>query len=1340
MNLWQYDEQELRFHDGRLILRGENGSGKSKALEVLLPFLLDADLSPHRLDPFQGQGRSMRWNLLEGGRHENRVGYVWLEFGRRRAASEGSGEVFVTLGCGLRASRRTAGVDAWYFLSEQRVGEELVLLTPDRQPLTLKQLRLVLGEVGTVYRSASEYRDEVDKHLYDLGADRFAALRHLLLQLRRPQLSEKLDPDKLSDLLTTSLPPIEEDLISELAELFERLAHHEKELARLRSAAAAVEAFLGIYRDYSRGVGRGRADAVRRNESRYQAKSIAVRATEDEATSLHDELTKLERRQEELGAARDVIRGEVRALEQSEAMKAAQALAAREDHTRTLEEQAARDERDAAGLAIEAEAQDRDHQAAREEELRRRDHLADPERRAGEGASGTGLDAVHESVVQKLGEDAVLLEDVARGSVRAAVRERREAAAELRTLAVEHEGVRQRFRRAEERRREADEQVRAAHERDGDARSAAQQESERLGEVLSEWVGSCRELELDDGELERLNEALLPVVARQTRGGGLHAVLGGLVTRRRDLLVADRTALAVRITGVEEERVAVVESRRRVAESRELGPEASRFRETERRERPGSPFYLLCDFADGVGESDRAGLEAALEAAGLLDAWVQPDGRLLDAETFDTVLVPHPLLGASRTLGDWLVPDRESTGVAMGVVEKLLASIAVGQIGSAVAAVIDVDGSYRLGPLVGRWTKPTAEHLGAAAREAGRRRRLSELDARLADLGAQASELETEDRFLVERLERLASEAAGAPQVAELERLRHAAAAAAADLVRRRGELTEAETAVAAARRQRDEARQQLEARAGELRLMAWLADLDGFGERLRDYEVRFEDLLRVTVVARHAALAATRAQERADTTRRRCDEATSRAARSRSEARSARAEVTAHQATVGVEVREVVERHAAAVHRREELDTAIETLRAAVMETREQRAVVAERQRHQKSELAELAERRREAANRLQRLVELGFLDLVLAAGEAPQEAAAEVPDEGSWSLRQALGVARTIARQTTEVDVSREVADRRSNRLMTRYRELEGEIGGDFQSRLDQEDELLVFRVTQHQRDHDGPELAGALRREIGEREGELAEDERELMRRILLGDVGDHLRGRLRQAHELVRRMNRLLAACPTASGMTLRLSWRPDEESASEVRRALELLLRDPELLTDDDRKELEGFFQARVDQTRREQALVPWREHLLAALDYRLWHRFQIERRMPGESSWGHLSRKSHAASSGGEKAVALHLPLFAAAAAHYESARPEAPRLILLDEAFAGIDSGMRGRCMALLVEFDLDFMMTSYDEWGCYEELPGVATYQLIRDPLAGGVEAIRFVWNGERLPEDDS
>jgi recombinational DNA repair ATPase RecF len=37
VNLWDYRDEEFVFADGRLVSRGPNGSGKTKALEVLFP-------------------------------------------------------------------------------------------------------------------------------------------------------------------------------------------------------------------------------------------------------------------------------------------------------------------------------------------------------------------------------------------------------------------------------------------------------------------------------------------------------------------------------------------------------------------------------------------------------------------------------------------------------------------------------------------------------------------------------------------------------------------------------------------------------------------------------------------------------------------------------------------------------------------------------------------------------------------------------------------------------------------------------------------------------------------------------------------------------------------------------------------------------------------------------------------------------------------------------------------------------------------------------------------------------------------------------------------------------
>ena len=98
------------------------------------------------------------------------------------------------------------------------------------------------------------------------------------------------------------------------------------------------------------------------------------------------------------------------------------------------------------------------------------------------------------------------------------------------------------------------------------------------------------------------------------------------------------------------------------------------------------------------------------------------------------------------------------------------------------------------------------------------------------------------------------------------------------------------------------------------------------------------------------------------------------------------------------------------------------------------------------------------------------------------------------------------------------------------------------------------------------------------------------------------------------------------------------------------------------------------------------------------------------------------------------------MPLFAGASSHYWSAHQHAPRLVLLDEAFAGIDDEARAGCMALIREFDLDFVMTSEREWGCYPELPGLAICQLIRREGMDAVLVTRWSWDGRERRRNEN
>lgn len=50
VNLFHYDCEEFCFCDGHLLLRGNNGTGKSKVLSLTLPFLFDANCDRHALN------------------------------------------------------------------------------------------------------------------------------------------------------------------------------------------------------------------------------------------------------------------------------------------------------------------------------------------------------------------------------------------------------------------------------------------------------------------------------------------------------------------------------------------------------------------------------------------------------------------------------------------------------------------------------------------------------------------------------------------------------------------------------------------------------------------------------------------------------------------------------------------------------------------------------------------------------------------------------------------------------------------------------------------------------------------------------------------------------------------------------------------------------------------------------------------------------------------------------------------------------------------------------------------------------------------------------------------
>ncbi|HEV2917958.1 MAG TPA: TIGR02680 family protein, partial [Actinomycetota bacterium] len=162
-NIWEYDIT-TRFvaRDGRLLLRGQNESGKTKAVEVSLPAVLDAILRAERLDPFGEQARTMRENLIGPHTDEDATvvaGYVWAEFGR---LTEQGQPQYQTAGYGVRASRNASGFTSWFFLTGLRPDLDLHLFV-DGRPRSQRELDEVLGPQGEVFGGHGDHRAAVNR-------------------------------------------------------------------------------------------------------------------------------------------------------------------------------------------------------------------------------------------------------------------------------------------------------------------------------------------------------------------------------------------------------------------------------------------------------------------------------------------------------------------------------------------------------------------------------------------------------------------------------------------------------------------------------------------------------------------------------------------------------------------------------------------------------------------------------------------------------------------------------------------------------------------------------------------------------------------------------------------------------------------------------------------------------------------------------------------------------------------------------------------------------------------------------------------------------------------------
>jgi len=1360
VNLWEYDAAEIWYADGRLQLQGANESGKSTLMTLTTLLLIAGDISSHNIDTLGQSDKRFRYYVEPTGHALDRRdasqpknrGWAWLEFG--------SGEEYFTLLLFAESRRADNALKVQWCTAHgaARVRDGIALANAGivAEPA---QFRDVPGFAA--HRSGTAYRDEIARTLYDRDTAWLDQLIRILRVVRTPQIGHRLDLRFLTSAFRVALPPLAEDEINQLADGWEQLQRLRDERDTTDQALAAVTEFTRYrWRPWADSVIRAAADPVTAAVSNLTGITRDEKSASDAVVNLTGEVAALDERIAAEQDARRIADAQREALRDSQAYQDAvsaslnaQQLGERADDA---EEHAERSGQ-RAGEAQRAIAPAQAHLGSAQ------DALGEAEREVGKAAGDLAGQAASVGLVDITAQylpnrDTERLRQAARLRVSAAAEARRrievhaKAVGALESAAEKARTARTRLQKAEleaaERERGVETAITAVAELLTGWAQALDERIRPPAELVESWTRRVSELTAADKPA--------PVLAAAASRDHLIPVRRPLDQRRARLdraltdNAAAQTSTKAQLTTVAAEQ-----------DPRPRDPEF-----WLRRERPegvsadGAPLWRLVETAEEGAPV--AQLEATLDAAGLLQAWITPDGAyLISRDGSDTVWTASAgppgttappgtaVPGAAGSLRDVLRPA-DDAGALAGAAARLLASIGYGKDLPADATAISQDGRWRHGGLTGSAApaRAGARLLGAAARAADRARRIAELRTRLGELAAEHARLTADLTETGELLGALDAAADRLPAdsgiVSAVLTARHAGERAqeAAD------EAGQADRAEDAARSTADNAAAEVAAHCVEHHLPHGREGVEAVLRELAEYQSMINGLASALSLVPPLRSAATQAAVTVDQCRATYQKAKEDAASDDEAALSLRAKADAARAALTQEAQEIIEEVRRLGRRIEE---ATQTLKKRGVEhdNLTTRRIKAE------ATLEQIEVRREQAENERQRCVDrwLGCLDSglprmrglsdpaarhVTAALESVRAARAKISirDWPDTPAAAAHRVQNQWARMTDAVAVLRSRLESLAGRTVRTVSPGDG--AEDFPGAV----EIVVDATGAALAPPAAVETLSALLLRL---QTDYDEELTKTINELLGSTFIEHLRDRLAEAERLRSDINVKLAQNPTSvSGLTLRLIRVPvtEERAANDVLAALE---RDFSLLPQTTQDQLRAFLAGRVSDAQEKARAAgdpDWRSRLAEILDYRRWFELRMEYRTPrsgmaggSAGGWRALDRGDHGLLSGGAKVVTLMQPFIAALHAMYDQSGI-GPRMIWLDEAFGGVDSANKATMFRLLTSCDLDWLIAGPSIIANSSTVPLAAIYEIRRAPQPlPGVSLELAVWTGNEL-----
>ncbi|WP_302157805.1 TIGR02680 family protein [uncultured Acidaminococcus sp.] len=1333
INFWYYDEQEFPFVKGRMLLRGSNGSGKSVTMQSVVPLLLDGDLSPERLDPFGSRDRKMVNYLLEDDDpREERTGYLYLEFKREDSPT------YCTVGMGIRA-RRGRPLEKWYFglHDGRRIGVDFQLYKEVGEKITLsrKELENRIGEGGQVFTRQADYMAYVNRQIFGFEtSEQYREMIDLLIQLRTPKLSRDFKPTVINDILSDSLQPLSDDDLRPMAEAIENMDTLQLNLEKQKKAGEGARKILEVFGRYNRRVLLEKTQALTQCRTAQKENRRQLEADRQEKEARQQEREGALRARESLETEKTVREKQRDELSRNDAFALQQQVEATEKRKKNLETSLAAKEKQVANktrLTVRLQEQ---QDGLRKQADRKKETQETLLQEMEEPAKTMGFEehAFFEEDCRKWREEP--LDTVThRVQLDKLGKALQEGVQRLERIRFVQGTLDEELKKKDEVQKKFDQQDRVRR----NAQDALAQEISDWKEQLFAWNSRNRELRQPR---ETCTEFARQVenYSRDTDFAAIIQQVDQVRSIRFGNLEVERQELEKQRQDLEIQQKALRQELREWEQQKEPEPERE---EAVRRNRvrlarmgiPCRPLYQLIDFRPDTAPEVAGHLEEALLRMGILDALV--------VEEKDRERIMKPVEGhadrylflqgepAARSLLDVLQPEIREEAFQTRT-RALLGSIAWQGDG---ALAVREDGSYRLGILEGTGSgQYQAGLIGVQARERNRQQQMAQLRFALAELQENLSALEKEIRSRKDRQGLVEDEFRAFPRDRKLQEALKQLEQARQRQEQLREERRNLETKIS----ELNQTIRTIGEEAAEYARKLYLPctyeafrkaqdALHRYGEQLTRLEGLHENWLQL--------LARIRDQET-----------------QRQEAEQDRQQLAGEQARLQLELEEAAKTLTAL---KEQLSfTDFAQIQAAYNScvqwlnsyTRNLTELV------RKIDGCETACRQleKEEGRIREQLEELDAREAYLARcwqEEAELRYVPECQDETERPLEpeQTEKILRSKGIKPGSSDLVGDL-----NQVFYQNREFLGDYSLYFQPVFERPEEerrsdwpnprRLDFSARYQGVRIRLPKLSKLLDEEVARLESLIRDSDRELFEDILSNTVGRKIRSRIYESRNWVENMNRLMGSMDTSSGLRLHLRWRArtaETEEELDTADLVNLLKKDYRVMKEEEARQLNAHFRSKVMQARRRAAdsggEITFYQVMKEALDYRKWFEFQLFTQKSGEKL-RELTNSVFGTFSGGEKAMSMYVPLFSAVVARYQAARADAPRLIALDEAFAGVDRRNIRDMFKLMAEFQFNFIINSQVLWGDADTLDALAIYQLLRPNNAKFVSVMAYRWDG--------